>query len=130
MWQADGHASDYPTSGGNVGHHRNDIMYPWTGGTAGFGTNVAIGAIAMPDFTALGVQRNVGTLDHHALGYTYDTMPIVGIELDRSGSMTGVTPDPMTAGAPAMTKWEAATPVGFGVRRSRPPHGPRKGGSR
>ena len=63
----------------------------------------------MPDFTALGVQRNVDTLDHRALGYTYDTMPIVGIELDRSGSMTGVTPDPMTTSAPAVTKWVAAT---------------------
>lgn len=109
MWQADGHTSDYPTSGGRVGHHRNDIMYPWIGSAAGFGTNVTIGAIAMPDFTALGVQRNVDTLDHRALGYTFDTMPIVGIELDRSGSMTGVTPDPMTTSAPAVAKWVAAT---------------------
>jgi hypothetical protein len=109
MWQADGHASDYPTSGGAVGHHRNDIMYPWIGNEPGFGTNVTIGAIAMPDFSALGVQRNVDTLDHRALGYTYDTLPIVGIELDRSGSMTGVTPDPMTTGAPTVSKWVAAT---------------------
>jgi len=109
MWQADGHAGDYPTSGGAVGHHRDDLMYPWTGGAPGFGTNIAIGGIAMPDFTALGAQRNVDTLDHRALGYTYDTMPIVGIELDRSGSMTGVTPDPMTTTAPPVSKWVAAT---------------------
>jgi hypothetical protein len=109
MWQSDGHVGDYPTSGGNTGHHRNDIMYPWIGNTAGFGTNVSIGAIVMPDFTALGVQRNVDTLDHRALGYSYDTLPIVGMELDRSGSMTGVTPDPMTTTAPETTKWVAAT---------------------
>lgn len=109
MWQADGHATEYPTSGGDVGHHRNDVMYPWTGGAAGYGSNVTIGAITMPDFTALGVQRNVDTLDHRALGYTYDTMPIVGVELDRSGSMTGTTPDPMTTTDPPVTKWVAAT---------------------
>ncbi len=109
MWQADGHAVDYPTAGGAVGHHRNDVMYPWTGGAAGYGSNVTIGAITMPDLTAVGVQRNVDTLDHRALGYTYDTMPVVGIELDRSGSMTGVTPDPMATGAPAVSKWVAAT---------------------
>lgn len=109
MWQADGHANEYPTTGGRVSHHRDDLMYPWTGGAAGFGTNVVIGAIAMPDFTALGPQRNVDTLDHRALGYTYDSLPIAGIELDRSGSMTGVTPDPMTTSAPPVTKWVAAT---------------------
>ncbi|RHW28765.1 hypothetical protein D0Z08_02630 [Nocardioides immobilis] len=109
MWQADGHANEYPTSGGRVSHHRDDLMYPWTGGEPGFGTNLTIGSIAMPDFTALGPQRNVDTLDHRALGYTYDTMPIVGIELDRSGSMAGVTPDPMTTSAPPVTKWVAAT---------------------
>ena len=95
MWQADGHANDYPTSGGEPGHHRDDLMYPWIGGEAGFGTNVAIGD-RHAGLHALGAQRNVDTLDHRALGYTYDTLPIVGIELDRSGSMTGVTPDPMT----------------------------------
>ena len=98
-----------PHSGGDVGHHRNDVMYPWTGGAAGYGSNVTIGAITMPDFTALGVQRNVDTLDHRALGYTYDTMPIIGVELDRSGSMTGTTPDPMTTTDPPVTKWVAAT---------------------
>lgn len=109
MWQADGHANDYPTSGGNPGHHRDDLMYPWVGTEPGFGTNVTIGAIAMPDFTALDRQKNADMLDHRALGSTYDTLPIVGIELDRSGSMAGATPDPMTTGAPPVTKWVAAT---------------------
>ncbi len=73
MWQRDGNAGTYPTSGGDPEHHRNDIMYPWTGGTSGYGTNVSMPPIQMPDFSALGAQRNVDTLDHRALGYTYDT---------------------------------------------------------
>jgi tyrosinase-like protein len=110
MWQADGHASDYPTSGGNSQHHRNDIMYPWVGATPGYGTNAAIAsAIPMPDFSALGIQRNVDTLDHRtAYGYTYDTIAVIGIGLDRTGSMLGLTPDPMTTSSPDVTKWEAA----------------------
>ena len=110
MWQMDGHATEYPTSGGDLHHHRNDIMYPWTGGAAGYGTNSAISAsIPMPDFSALGAQRNVNTLDFRtAYRYTYDTLAIIGIGLDRTGSMLGMTPDPMTSGAPDVTKWEAA----------------------
>jgi hypothetical protein len=110
MWQADGHASDYPVSGGDSQHHRNDIMYPWFGTTAGYGTNAAIASsIPMPDFSALGIQRNVDTLDHRAAyGYTYDTIAVIGIGLDRTGSMLGMTPDPMTTSAPDVTKWEAA----------------------
>jgi hypothetical protein len=110
MWQADGHASDYPSSGGNPQHHRNDIMYPWIGSTAGYGTNASIAsAIPMPNFSALGIQRNVDTLDYRtAFGYAYDTIAVIGIGLDRTGSMTGLTPDPMTTSAPDVTKWEAA----------------------
>src|SRR5689334_16014729 len=110
MWQADGHASDYPVSGGDSQHHRNDIMYPWVGATAGYGTNASIAsAIPMPDFSALGIQRNVDTLDHRtAYGYSYDTIAVIGIGLDRTGSMLGMTPDPMTTSAPDVTKWEAA----------------------
>ncbi|WP_284620636.1 tyrosinase family protein [Aquabacterium humicola] len=108
MWQLDGHATEYPSTGGRSQHHRNDLMYPWVGTTAGYGTNVTVGNIAMPDYSALGAQRNVDTLDHRALGYTYDTMPIVGIALDRTGSMNGLTPDPMTSGAADVSKWEAA----------------------
>ena len=32
----------------------------------------------------------------------------IGIGLDRTGSMLGMTPDPMTTSAPDVTKWEAA----------------------
>ncbi len=109
MWQADGHASDYPSSGGKPQHHRNDIMYPWFGTTAGYGTNVNLAPITMPNFSALGIQRNVDTLDYRtAYGYAYDTIAVIGVGLDRTGSMLGMTPDPMTTSAPDVTKWEAA----------------------
>jgi len=108
MWQLDGHATEYPTSGGKPQHHRTDVMYPWTGGAAGYSSNLTFGTIAMPDFSALGAQHNVDTLDHRALGYSYDTMAVIGIGLDRTGSMLGMTPDPMTVSAPDVTKWEAA----------------------
>ena len=110
MWQADGHATEYPLSGGNPHHNRNDLMYPWTGGAAGYGTNHSIqAAIPMPDFSALGAQTNGSTLDYRtAYGYTYDTIAIIGIGLDRTGSMNGLTPDPMTTSSPDVTKWEAA----------------------
>ena len=110
MWQADGHASDYPASGGKPQHNRNDIMYPWFGTTPGYGTNASINSsMPMPDFSALGIKRNVDTLDYrNAYGYTYDTIAVIGIGLDRTGSMLGITPDPMTTSAPDVTKWEAA----------------------
>ncbi len=110
MWQLDGHQTEYPTSGGTTNHHRNDIMYPWTGGAAGYGTNASIeDAIPMPDYSAIGAKRNVDTLDfRNAFGYTYDTIAIMGIGLDRTGSMNGLTPDPMVSTLPDVTKWEAA----------------------
>lgn len=109
MWQADGHAGDYPAAGGSPQHNRNDLMYPWTGGAAGYGTNSGLQtAIPMPDFSGLGPQRNVDTLDHRALGYSYDSLAVIGLGLDRTGSMLGMTPDPMTSGAPDVSKWEAA----------------------
>ncbi|GAA4454164.1 hypothetical protein GCM10023189_20290 [Nibrella saemangeumensis] len=110
MWQTDGHQTEYPTSGGNTQHHRNDIMYPWTGRAAGYGTSAGIASsIPMPDYSALGPKRNVDTLDfRNAFGYTYDTLPVIGIGLDRTGSMNGLTPDPMVTGLPDVTKWEAA----------------------
>src|SRR5262249_16186701 len=110
MWQADGHEADYPLSGGSPQHNRNDIMYPWVGTTAGYSTTAAIAsAIPMPDFSALGIQRNVDTLDYRAAyGYSYDTIAVIGVGLDRTGSMNGLTPDPMTTGAPDVSKWEAA----------------------
>ncbi|HVJ82936.1 MAG TPA: tyrosinase family protein, partial [Planctomycetia bacterium] len=107
MWQADGHATTYPAAGANNQHGPNDIMFPWTGGAPGYSSNLSFGVIVMPDFAALGAQRNVDTLDHRALGYTYDTLAVIGLGLDRTGSMTGLTPDPMT-GVGTVTKWEAA----------------------
>jgi hypothetical protein len=109
MWQADGHASEYPDTGGDALHHRNDPMFPWVGGAGGYTSDFAFPPIVMPDFSALGVIRNVDVLDYRAFGYTYDTLPVVGISLDRTGSMNGLTPDPMISGAPDVTKWVAAT---------------------
>ena len=110
MWQLDGHANEYPLSGGAAEHHRNDLMFPWTGGAAGYGTTAAISSsIPMPNFAALGPQTNGSTLDFRtAFNYTYDSIAIVGIGLDRTGSMNGLTPDPMITSAPDVTKWEAA----------------------
>ncbi|AMY07774.1 Common central domain of tyrosinase [Luteitalea pratensis] len=42
MWQVDGHATEYPLAGGVAHHHRNDLMYRWHGGAAGYGTNATI----------------------------------------------------------------------------------------
>lgn len=110
MWQVDGHANEYPASGGKPDHNRNDIMYPWTGGVPGYGTSAPIAtAIPMPDFSGVGAKRNVDTLDHrNAFDYTYDTLVVIGIGLDRTGSMSSLTPDPMVVAAPDVTKWEAA----------------------
>lgn len=108
MWQMDGHPNEYPTMGGDPQHHRDDVMYPWVGAAAAdYSSNYSFGVIVMPDFSALGAQTNAGTLDHRALGYTYDTMAVIGIGLDATGSMNGLTPDPMT-GVGTVTKWEAA----------------------
>ncbi|MBT8183358.1 MAG: tyrosinase family protein, partial [Eudoraea sp.] len=110
MWQADGHATEYPLAGGNSNHHRNDLMYPWVGNTPGYSTSASIsGSIPMPDFTVLGPITNADTLDFRtAYNYTYDTLPVIGIGLDKTGSMGGMTPDPMVSTAPDVTKWEAA----------------------
>ena len=109
MWQLDGHADEYPTSGGHAQHHRDDIMYPWTGGATGYGTNVSIPNFPlMPDFGPV-AKHNADTLDfRNAFGYTYDTIAIIGLGLDRTGSMTELTPDPMVTTMPDVTKWEAA----------------------
>ncbi|AMY07773.1 hypothetical protein LuPra_00954 [Luteitalea pratensis] len=63
----------------------------------------------MPDFAALGPVINADTLDFRALGYTYDSIAIVGLGLDRTGSMLAMTPDPMISSDPDVTKWAAAT---------------------
>jgi hypothetical protein len=110
MWQLDGHATEYPAVGGRPHHRRDDIMYPWTGGAPGYGTSASIAsAIPMPDFSAVGAKRNGGTLDYRTeFKYTYDTLVVIGIGLDQTGSMNAMTPDPMVVAAPDVTKWEAA----------------------
>lgn len=110
MWQMDGHDNEYPATGGEPYHNRNDLMYPWTGGAAGYSSPAPISsAIPMPDFSAVGAKSNGDTLDfRNAFGYTYDTLAVIGIGLDRTGSMSGLTPDPMITGVPDVTKWEAA----------------------
>lgn len=108
MWQMDGHADEYPVAGGNTGHHRNDPMYPWIGALAGYASNHSFAPITMPDFSALGEITAADVLDHRALGYSYDTQVVIGLALDRTGSMLALTPDPMVSGAPDVTKWEAA----------------------
>jgi hypothetical protein len=108
MWQLDGHATLYPAAGANPQHGPNDAMYPWVGAAAPlYSNNAPFNAIVMPDTSAIGVVRNVDTLDYRAYGYTYDTLAVIGIGLDRTGSMTGLTPDPLT-GSGTVTKWEAA----------------------
>lgn len=109
MWQVDGHETEYPLSGGRDQHHRDDPMYPWVGTLGGYSSNVDFSPIMMRDYSSLGVVTAADVLDHRALGYTYDTITVVGVGLDRTGSMTGMTPDPMTTAAPDVTKWEAAT---------------------
>lgn len=107
MWQMDGHATEYPLAGGDPQHHRNDIMYPWIGATPGYSTQSTV-APAIPMPSGLPLKRNVDTLDFRALGYSYDCLPVIGLGLDRTGSMMGLTPDPMT-GMGNVTKWDAAT---------------------
>jgi len=110
MWQMDGHETDYPLAGGLNFHHRNDIMYPWVGVTPGYGNTAFVSSgIPMPDYSGDPIRRNVDTLNHRtAYDYTFDCMPIIGIGLDKTGSMNGMTPDPMVVAAPDVTKWEAA----------------------
>ena len=109
MWQMDGHGSDYPPDGSVSGHHRlHDPMYPWVGTAPGYTVNGALpGMPELPDFSTGPAVTAADMMDHRALGYSYDCMPTVGISLDRSGSMLGLTPDPMT-GMGDVSKWEAA----------------------
>jgi hypothetical protein len=109
MWQMDGHGNDYPPDGSVTGHHRlNDPMYPWVGAAPGYSANDPLpGLPQLPDFSTVPAVTAADVMDHRALGYSYDCMVTVGIALDRSGSMLGQTPDPMT-GMGDVSKWEAA----------------------
>jgi hypothetical protein len=108
MWQLDGHAGVYPAVGAKPQHGPTDAMYPWVGALPGYDNAASFPNLAMPDTSMIGIVRNQDTLNYRAqYGYTYDTLAVIGIGLDRTGSMTGLTPDPMT-GAGTVTKWEAA----------------------
>ncbi len=110
MWQIDGHQGSlfYPTTGRPQGHNLNDLMWPWIAGAAGYSSNNVQPNIVIPNFAAQPSKHPVDVLDHRALGYAYDTEVILGVALDQTGSMLGMTPDPMTGMAPNITKWEAA----------------------
>jgi Common central domain of tyrosinase len=108
MWQMDGHADEFPMAGGDPEHHRTDRLYPWVGALAGYSSNYSLAPIVVPDFSGEPAVTHEDVLDHRALGYSYDVQAVIGIALDRTGSMMGLTPDPMTSPAPDVTKWEAA----------------------
>jgi hypothetical protein len=83
-------------------------MFPWVGALPGYSSNFSFAPVALPDFSGEPAVTPADVLDHRALGYSYDTQVVVGVSLDRSGSMMGLTPDPMIVAAPDVTKWEAA----------------------
>lgn len=106
MWQLDGHAGPnwYPVS--NVqGHALAHAMWPWVGNVPYFIGN-QVPAFYFPNFGNV-IRTNADLLDHHAQGYAYDTEPVLGIALDRSGSMVGASTDPFNMNGPT-TKWELA----------------------
>jgi hypothetical protein len=109
MWQIDGHqgAAFYPAAGRTEGHNLNDPMWPWVGALAGYGPANPVPDLVLPDFTADPVIHPADVLDHRALGYAYDSEPVIALALDQTGSMTGLTPDPMT-GVGNVPKWDAA----------------------
>ncbi|HWB74507.1 MAG TPA: tyrosinase family protein [Nannocystaceae bacterium] len=107
MWQLDGHAGTtwFPSSAA-FGHTLASAMWPWTGSTV-YALPSGMPTYYLPDFTGEPARTNGELLDHHALGYAYDTEPVVGVAVDRSGSMTGMTSDPLASMAP-ITKWNLA----------------------
>lgn len=122
MWQMDGHAGVAGYPAGNAwptGHNLNDPMWPWVGGLAGYSVSINSTVIAnFFDYSGDPERSPIDVLNHRDItidiggvvsqvGYSYDTEVVVGVSLDRSGSMTGTTPDPMT-GAGSMSKWDAA----------------------
>jgi hypothetical protein len=110
MWQIDGHQGSafYPAAGEPIGHNLNDPLWPWVGGLPGYSPNAPLADIVIPDFSLEPQITPLSVLNHHALGYAYDIEPVVGIALDQTGSMLGMTPDPLTGMAPNITKWDAA----------------------
>ncbi len=106
MWQLDGHAGAnwFPVSAVQ-GHALAHSMWPWVGNVQYFIGN-QVPTFYFPNFGNV-IRTNADMLDHHAQGYAYDTEPVFGIALDRSGSMVGASTDPFNMNAPT-TKWELA----------------------
>lgn len=106
MWQLDGHggANWFPVSNAQ-GHKLNDPMWPWVGNTPYF-MGTAVPTQYFPNFGNV-TRTAAQVLDHRSLGYAYDTEPILGLALDRSGSMNGATTDPFNQNGPT-TKWALA----------------------
>jgi hypothetical protein len=117
MWQMDGHegTSFYQVSGGFEGHNLANPMWPWVGGLSGYTSSYVTGSLVIPDFSSETPRTASDVIDHRNIvlngvnvGYSYDSQVVVGIALDRTGSMTGPTPDPLTGMPPNITKWDAA----------------------
>jgi hypothetical protein len=119
MWQMDGHmgATFFPGagSGWQQGHKLLDPMWPWIGPLAGYTTDTQPAGVVLPDYSGEATRRPTDLINHREivlngvnLGYAYDTQVIVGVALDRTGSMTGATPDPLTGMPPNISKWDAA----------------------
>lgn len=73
MWQVDhpGPANYNPLASGGQGHRLNDAMWPWDGG-ASQTTWTSIVPL-LPTFADTDVRSPADVIDHHALGYCYDT---------------------------------------------------------
>lgn len=117
MWQMDGHEGNsfYQVSGGFQGHNLAQPMWPWIGGLGGYIASYVTGSLVIPDYSGETPRTAADVIDHRDImlngvnvGFAYDTQVVVGVALDRSGSMTGPTPDPLTGMPPNITKWEAA----------------------
>jgi hypothetical protein len=106
MWQLDGHFGPnwFPVSA-TQGHALAHAMWPWVGNVQYFIGNQTP-TFYFPNFGNV-IRTNADLLGHHALGYAYDTEPVLGIALDRSGSMIGPSTDPFNLNAP-ISKWELA----------------------
>lgn len=131
LWQRDGHEGTtfYPATTSPAVFGLNDPMWPY-----GWAYNPGAAGAPAQTYTALGTAANpwpsslpfinegIGTtpdpskfrtpanvIDHLALGYRYDTEVVLGMTVDRSGSMSGPIPVPAT-GTPltVSTKWDAA----------------------
>lgn len=117
MWQMDNHEGNsfYQSAGGPQGHNLGQPMWPWIGGLGGYIASYVTSELVLPDYSGEVPRTAVDVINHREItlngvdvGYVYDSQVVVGIALDRTGSMNGPTPDPLTGMAPNIPKWEAA----------------------